>query len=133
MRRLCKDYLEVMAARDNSTKRKSFSRAPAQPGLAEETAVYVRAPRKSGKVRFGDVTVPAANLTAEQIEKNIAEGQAAMRRLAERIVRPGVSIRRRKGVPYYHVDADDPGVIIRTLDGVVERGVFADGAFKKTP
>ena len=67
------------------------------------------------------------------MKESVEASQAALRRMAQRIVRPGVSIRRRKGVPYYHADDDDPAVIIRTLDGVVERGFFADGEFKKQP
>ena len=121
-----------MSAPKTKPKRES-STGDTPAGLSEPAVKYAAGPRKRKRIRFGDISVPAADLTDEQIAKSIADSTGALRRAASRIVKPGVRIRPRKGVPLYHLDDDDPDVIIRTLDGVVERGIFAEGQFKKTP
>jgi hypothetical protein len=120
-----------MKASRGTAKKKASSGDREHSGFSEPKTVYAHAPGKTRKVKFGEVTVWGEEPTPEQVTENVEASQAALRRMAQRIIRPGVSLRRRKGVPYYHVDDDDPAVIIRTLDGVVERGFFADGEFKK--
>ena len=81
------------------------------------------------KVRFGDVTVWAPKPTEAQVRANAEASTEALRRGLERLIQPGIKMRERKNVPYYHAD-DAPGVYVRRLNGKAERGIMEDGEFK---
>jgi hypothetical protein len=82
------------------------------------------------KVKFGDVTVWAPKATAAKLNQGVRASTEALERAVKRLTRPGIRLHRKKGVPLYSADPDDPGILIRELDGKVERGVFKDGGFK---
>jgi hypothetical protein len=86
----------------------------------------------SSIVSFGSVTIQGDPPAPEVFERNVAAGQAALKRVLAALSKPGITLDRVKGVPYYHYDSDDPAVLIRELDGRVQRGTFADGEFKPT-
>ena len=84
------------------------------------------------KVKFGGVTVFVSKPSSEQVKHNISVSTEALERAAKRLIRPGVRLYAKKGVPLYSADPERPGVYIRILDGKMERGVLENGAFKVT-
>jgi len=60
------------------------------------------------------------------VEENIRRGQEAMERLAEVLVNEGLSIDRKKDVPYFFSEG---GRIVRVLNGERSLGSFVDGIF----
>ena len=70
--------------------------------------------------------------SSEQVKHNISVSTEALERAAKRLIRPGVRLYAKKGVPLYSADPERPGVYIRILDGKMERGVLENGAFKVT-
>lgn len=85
---------------------------------------------KARRVRFGAVEIKAASLKPAQIEQNIAQGREALARAAGSLKKAGVKLRRAKGVAFYAMDPEHPDRIVRTIDGVRERGVFENGRFQ---
>ena len=92
----------------------------------------VKAKRARAKVKFGGVTVMVSKPSSAQIKYNVAVSTQALERAAKRLMRPGVRLYAKKGVPLYSADPERPGVYIRTLNGKTERGVLENGAFKVT-
>ena len=76
-----------------------------------------RRTRELHKVKFGDVTIWAPRPSEAQIRANVEASTEALRRGLERLIRPGIKMRERKNIPYYHVDPDNSGVFIRRLNG----------------
>jgi hypothetical protein len=76
------------------------------------------------------VTVTGKAPSAKLVRQNVQRSTEALERLAERLAKPGVTLRARKGVPLFSCDSDDPEVMIRTLDGKTERGRIVDGVFR---
>lgn len=85
---------------------------------------------RAPKVTFGDVTVQARRPAKEVVAANVQRSSEALERLASAIVKPGVSLRRKKGVPSYFADADEAGVFWRRLNGRVQRGRLVNGRFE---
>ena len=85
--------------------------------------------RRGRKVKFGNVTVTAPAPPLAMVLENIKQSTQALSRAVERLARPGVRLRPRKGTPLYSLDSDDPGVVIRQLDGKTERGRIRGGEF----
>lgn len=96
------------------------------------TAASAKSPRNARmrKVKFGDVTVTAPAPPKEAVERSIALSTLALERLSRRIAKPGVVLRAKKDVPLFSVDGDEPDVIIRRLNGRIERGTITNGEFK---
>jgi hypothetical protein len=92
----------------------------------------VKARGARAKVKFGGVTVLVSKPSSAQVKHNVAVSTEALERAAKRLMRPGVRLYAKKGVPLYSADPERPGVYIRTLDGKTERGVLENGAFKVT-
>lgn len=63
------------------------------------------------------------------LARNIARSQSAMRALGICILKPGIEIERKRDVPLYHADENEPGVIVRELNGKIERGHMRNGIF----
>jgi len=82
------------------------------------------------KVKFGSVTVKVTAPSAAVVKRNVIAGQMALARAKARILKPGVRIASKRGVPLFHADPDQPGRLIRELDGEVQSGHFVDGTFK---
>jgi hypothetical protein len=67
-----------------------------------------------------------AKLAAATLELS----REAMKALGGRLLKPGVKLADRKGVPKFYADETDPALVVRELDGKRERGRFENGQFK---
>ncbi len=85
---------------------------------------------KTRKTRFGSVTVTAPAPSKAMVQHNVKVSTQALERVTGRLAKPGVRLHVKKGVPLYSLDSDNPDVMIRKLNGKVERGNFVDGVFK---
>ncbi len=94
------------------------------------TAVKRRRGARGRKVKFGDVTITAPAPNRAVVNANVAFSTAALSRAVERLAKPGIFLRAKKGVPLFSLDSEDPDVVIRTLDGKTERGHLVNGAFQ---
>lgn len=86
--------------------------------------------RKTVTVKFGSVTVKADAPSDEEVARNIAKGQEAFTRGLKALLKPGIKIRPKKGVPLFHADPDNPERLIRVLDGKREKGYFVGRDFQ---
>lgn len=93
-------------------------------------AVKRRRGARGRRVKFGDVTITAPAPTRSVVAAHVAVSTAALSRAVERLAKPGISLRAKKGVPLFSLDSEDPDVVIRTLDGKTERGHLVDGVFQ---
>jgi|GEM_PF-2543774 len=84
----------------------------------------------SAKVTVGSVTVSVSQPTQEMIKRNLAASEVALSRAMKEIIKPGIKLNPAKGVPLYQADPDNPNLIIRKLDGKLEKGRFVAGKFK---
>ena len=93
-------------------------------------------PRSKGgklqKVKFGSVTVMVRTPTEAEVQRNVDRSTEALARGLKRLLRPGVRLYPKKGVPLFYADEDHPGKIVRMLDGKRDLGVYEDGDFKVT-
>lgn len=85
--------------------------------------------RKTVTVKFGSVTVKADAPSEEEVARNIAKGEEAFARGLRRLIKPGVKIRSKKGVPLFQADPENPERLIRVLDGRREKGYFVGRDF----
>lgn len=97
----------------------------------ETTRVVARTAGLAKEFKFGRVVVHAAGPLEAVERKNIAEGRTALSRAKSVLVRPGVQVQVKAGVPMYHADPAAPGFLLRTLDGRTTRGRFVGGKFKR--
>ena len=82
------------------------------------------------QIHFGTTIFEAVRPSETQLKKNIAAGRKAMKHLVEALPIVGVEIKRTRKVPLFHVDAQDPTVLIRDLNGKISRGTITKGVFK---
>jgi hypothetical protein len=80
-------------------------------------------------VKFGAVTIAAAQFDQKIAQCNVEKGQRALARAAKKLAQPGVSIRAAKDIPLYSVDETHPNQLVRKLNGKVEHGVLENGHF----
>lgn len=80
-------------------------------------------------MRFGSVVASNTAPDAAAVATNIRAGRDALHRAKGAFLTRGIHIPRGNGVPLFHVDATNPAVLIRELDGRSERGRIVDGAF----
>lgn len=80
-------------------------------------------------VRFGAVTVSNPIPDAETLAHNIKAGRDALLRAKGALVQRGVKLHHRAEVPKFRVDANNPRLLIRELNGRVDRGHFVNGTF----
>lgn len=85
---------------------------------------------RRGEVRFGSALLKVGKADARELAQNVSRGQAALTRAMKALVKPGVKLKRTKGVALYAADPERPDVLVRILDGKRERGVFDKGEFK---
>jgi hypothetical protein len=85
---------------------------------------------KGHKTRFGSVMVIAPAPSKTVVQRHIEASTHALERVTERLAKAGVRLYAKKDVPLYSLDSDHPDVMIRKLNGKVERGSFIDGVFK---
>jgi hypothetical protein len=79
--------------------------------------------------KFGAVMVSNAAPDARTVRGNVKAGREALKRATEALVRPGVTLKLGADVPRFRADADRPGMLIRELNGKVQRGRIVKGAF----
>lgn len=100
------------------------------PQISGVSTAEIRAKRRRTRVKVGDVTVAVHKPTAAEVRQNVDKGNEALKRLREKLIRPGVRVYARKDVPLYSADPDQPGVYIRKLNGQTDRGVLENGRFR---
>jgi hypothetical protein len=113
-------YLESMSKQGNKNR------------SAARRFVTVRvsnAPRES-KIKFGSVTISGRKPNAAVVTLNVERSTEALERVGKRLIKPGVTIRRKKDVPQYSVAEGETGVFIRRLNGRTERGRLVKGVFQ---
>ena len=86
--------------------------------------------KRSSKVKFGRVTIAGAGPSAAEVKINVQRSTEVLKRVGKTLASPGVSLRPKKDVPLFSVSEDDPGSLIRRLNGRVERGRLVDGSFR---
>lgn len=84
---------------------------------------------KTCTTRFGSVTVTAPPPSKAMVQHNVKVSTEALERVTKRLAKAGVRLYAKKGVPLYSLDSDNPDVMIRKLNGKVERGSFVNGEF----
>lgn len=84
------------------------------------------------KTKLGNVTVSGAMPSAELVKINIARGAQALERVGKNLMKPGIRLPDKKGVPRYSADENTPWVIIRRLNGKVSIGRLENGQFVET-
>jgi hypothetical protein len=85
---------------------------------------------KTRKTRFGSVTVTAPPPSKAMVQHSVKASTQALDRVTERLAKAGVRLPAKKDVPFYSLDSDNPDVMIRKLNGKIERGSLVDGVFK---
>jgi hypothetical protein len=94
------------------------SKADVGPGQTRQT-----------KVKFGNVSVVGPAPSKRSIALQVSRSSEALTKIAKILAKPGLSLRSRKDVPLYSVDDTDSSVLVRELNGRVERGRMIDGVF----
>jgi hypothetical protein len=84
---------------------------------------------KVRSVRFGGVTASNTSPDAATLVINVKSGSEALGRAKYAFTRPGVKLQHRAEIPTFRVDARNPSVLIRELNGRVERGQIVNGTF----
>jgi hypothetical protein len=83
-----------------------------------------------GVITFGGVTIEGRKPSAESVKANVEQSTNALSRLSSKLTRPGIRLSRKKGVPRFSVDENDPAIFIRALDGRTDRGRMINGEFE---
>jgi len=86
-------------------------------------------PQGSYSVKFGAVTIKGDAPATVVISKNVRLGNTALTRAVTKIASPGVVLEEKADVPVFRAAPDNPKVLIRTLNGKVERGQIRSGKF----
>ncbi len=81
-------------------------------------------------VEFGSVKVAVSTPKQSKVRRNVIDGQIALARAMNKIVKPGVKINAAKGVPLFHAESEHPGLIVRELNGKRALGSFVNGKFR---
>lgn len=69
-------------------------------------------------------------LLATAVQRNIKAGQEALCRARDVLITPGVKIVRKKGVPLFFGCEDNPGLMVRELNGKRTLGKIVGGRFR---
>lgn len=96
--------------------------------------VTVKAAARSRTIttKLGEVTVRGAKPSAELVEANVNRSTRALERVGKKLIKPGVHLPEKKGVPRYSADENNPDVFIRRLNGKVTTGRLQNGQFIET-
>jgi hypothetical protein len=87
--------------------------------------------QKMRTTKFGNVTVTGPAPSEEQMARGVREGTRALDGLVRAFEKlPGITLPRQKDVPLFWADDDDPDIIIRELNGKIDRGRLVDGKYK---
>ncbi|MDQ2149880.1 hypothetical protein RBI22_14260 [Alcaligenaceae bacterium C4P045] len=92
--------------------------------------VKARAPAvKQVEVSYGGVSVLVAQPTDDQLKTNVRRSTRVMSSLGKKISKPGVKLAEKKNIPFYSVDARDPSLMVRLLNGTKIKGHLINGTF----
>ena len=81
------------------------------------------------EVRFGFVTISNVQPDASTVKKNVQAGREALGRARAAFTTRGIKLPVKGGVPRFRVDPHDSKILIREIDGLVERGHIVNGTF----
>lgn len=95
--------------------------------------IAVKSTGRSVTTKLGDVEVRGVRPSRELVEANVARSTRALERVGKKLTKPGVYLPEKKGVPRYSADENNPGVVIRRLDGEVTTGRLQNGQFVENP
>jgi len=122
------DYIRV------TTKKTDMKLKPAIATIKRARRVSVQSYKlKSaghGMITFDSVTIEGRKPSAESVKANVEQSTNALSRLSSKLTRPGFRLSRKKGVPRFSVDENDPTIFIRVLDGRTDRGRMINGEFE---
>lgn len=82
------------------------------------------------EVVFGNVTVNSVLPSPERVKANVARSSFVLSQIGKALAKPGVKLSRKKGIPFFSVDENDPSIFIRSIDGHEERGRMVNGTFE---
>lgn len=80
-------------------------------------------------ITFGAVTVSNTVADEQTLVSNVKAGRDALVRAKDAFTKPGITLAQVMTVPRFRVDAHNPKIIIRELDGHLDRGSIVNGAF----
>ncbi|MFZ0209516.1 MAG: hypothetical protein WAL59_25965 [Roseiarcus sp.] len=84
---------------------------------------------KMTTVTFGSVTVTGPAPSEGVVRENIAASRRALEGALDAFKKPGIRLPRRRNVPLYRADPNEPNILIRELNGREERGTMSEGQF----
>lgn len=102
---------------------KGSSRSAAEPPLASSA-------KRQRTVDFGSMSIRVGLPSKSEVLANVAAGQSALKRARRVFVGSGVALALKPSVPKYHVDPDQPGLIVQELNGKRRLGTLSNGVFK---
>jgi hypothetical protein len=108
----------------------SSKRTPQVDYVTVNDRTYEVSTSKPRKVKFGSVTIKARPPSDEVIRGNVYYSTKALERIENKLSSPGVTLGVKKNVPLYSLDADNPDVMIQSLNGKITRGKLVDGKFR---
>jgi hypothetical protein len=79
---------------------------------------------------FGGAVLKSSKGHTKVSAETLEQSRKAMRELGDRLLKPGVKIPERRGIPKFYADETDPAFVVRELEGERERGKFENGQFK---
>lgn len=86
--------------------------------------------RKRARVKVGGIYVTGDKASADQVKQAVSKSTDMLRRLGQKINRPGVQLKAARNIPLFSADPEHPDRFLRKLNGKIERGVLENGAFK---
>lgn len=93
--------------------------------------IAIAEPEKAGtrKLKFGRVVVANTAPDSATVWHNVDAGRQALKRATEVLSKPGVTLRLGADVPRFKADTTEPGMLVRELNGTVQRGRIVNGSF----
>ena len=85
--------------------------------------------RNTSRVKFASVTISGSRPAKALVEENVERSTTALKRVKKKLVKAGVNLSKKRGVPRYSIDEQDPNVYVRLLDGRIDRGHLVNGEF----
>jgi len=120
-----------MTAVDGKPAEKTTAkRSSAKAGLIVMAESKTARRARTATLQFGSASLKVGTGGHDDWSRNVDLGQAALKKMKLRLVKPGVKLRNSRSAPLFHADPADPGRLIRELNGKKERGVFERGVFK---
>lgn len=86
-------------------------------------------PEKVGTLKFGRVIVANIVPDSDTLRTNIEAGRQALKRATEVLNKPGIKLHLAADVPKFRFDTSQPGMLVRELNGAVQRGRIVNGTF----